>query len=58
MMRSSGTPCSMSTCTAFMADPPVAAIDIMDILVNRRVCGVAYAPSIGSSNNTYRFAIS
>lgn len=24
MMRSSGTPCSMSTSTAFMAEPPVA----------------------------------
>ena len=24
MMRASGTPCSMSTSTAFMADPPVA----------------------------------
>lgn len=25
MILSSGTPCSMSTSTAFMADPPVAA---------------------------------
>ena len=55
-MRSSGTPCSFSTSTALIADPPVAANPYCQR--TRLKSTLADSPSIGSSRSTYRCAIS
>jgi|SRR5882762_10719250 len=62
MILSSGTPCSISTSTAFMADPPVARyratknIHQPKVITHTKVS--EHLPNIGSSNSTYLDAIS
>lgn len=56
MIRSSGTPCCISTSTAFIAEPPVAASMVM--LSPSHSFQYESIPSMGSRRRTYRDAMS